>query len=511
MQAVPSNSIEQIYIHAMVQRLETSAADKPVLRYKDRDIGAADFLKSIYRYARALLSQGIDRTKLVALLAPNSPDAIAIRYAANLIGAAASYLSAPAIEDARRTLIEQIKPDLLVVFPETLRLLPSGLDTTTLAVGECGPAFRRIDLIAAEQSHSPLPCEARPCDLAVVISSGGSAGVPKGSCRDFSTYTRLVAVPSTADRRQLVNGHLAYLSEVLVDITLLSAGVVILRDEFEAEDTVRQIETQRITDLFLVEPQLFELMDCRNVERSDLSSLRNLVHVGASAPPTLRARANERLGPIIAHTYGASEAGLVSLLPADGQSIALPELLTCAGRILPGVDVRFRKRDGTLALREEVGTIEVRSPGIAQGYRNRPDLTEKAFNEGWYLSGDIGYLDQNSYLHVLGRAGDIEWRDDGRLITLTDIEETLCRMSSVRYAVVVRCRDQARRIAAIESWSGRAIVEEDCLRAVADVCGPEVARSLRIIKVDKVPRSEQGKPDRMAIEQLAESGCRKLK
>jgi acyl-coenzyme A synthetase/AMP-(fatty) acid ligase len=74
----------------------------------------------------------------------------------------------------------------------------------------------------------------------------------------------------------------------------------------------------RITDLFLAEPQLFELMDHQDVDRCDLSSLRSPVHVGALAPPVLRERARRRLGPVVGHTYGASEMGMVSALrPAE--------------------------------------------------------------------------------------------------------------------------------------------------------------------------------------------------
>lgn len=172
----------------------------------------------------------------------------------------------------------------------------------------------------------------------------------------------MVVVPSAADRRQLVNGKLAYLSQALVDTTLLGGGTVVLHDSFDAADTLATIEAERITDLFLVEPQLFELMDQADVDSTDLSSLRAVVHIGASAPPTLRRRARERLGPVIAHTYGASEIGIVSALPPAEHDPAQQDRFTCAGRIHPGVEVRFRRTDGTLAEAGEAGGIEVRSP-----------------------------------------------------------------------------------------------------------------------------------------------------
>ena len=200
------------YIARLVARL-AAAPHAALFTYRQQDVRAGEFLASVHRYARALQALGVARTSVVALLAPNAPDAIAIRYAANLLGAAACYLSAPPTVAARAALIGQVAPTHLVLFPETLHLLPRGLDLPILAVGDCGPSFPRLDGQAALLPDEPLACLARAQDLAVIISSGGSTGVPKGSCRDFASYTRMVTAPSPPDRRQLVNGHLAYLSE----------------------------------------------------------------------------------------------------------------------------------------------------------------------------------------------------------------------------------------------------------------------------------------------------------
>jgi fatty-acyl-CoA synthase len=311
----------------------------------------------------------------------------------------------------------------------------------------------------------------------------------------------MVVNPSPADRRQLVNGKLAYLSQVLVDTTLLGGGTVVLRDSFDADDTLAAIEDERITDLFLVEPQLFELMDHPDVGSTDLSSLRTVVHIGASAPPTLRRRARERLGPVVAHTYGASEIGIVSALSPAEYDPAHPERFTCAGRIHPGVDVRFRRPDGTFAMDGEEGSIEVRSPAMAAGYRHRPVEQSAAFRDGWYRTGDLGRLDDEGYMHILGRAVDITWTD-GVMISPTLIQDTLCRVPGVRYAVVVTDPETAARVAAVVPWPGSAVDADACRAAVAMEHGSEAAASLALVPLARVPRTEQGKPDRPAIRAL---------
>lgn len=500
----PISGTDAVYIDALITRLAQDC-DAVVLRYQGRDTTAAELRGSIFRYARALASVGIGRGSLVALFAPDCPDALAIRYATNLLGAAAVYLSAPSSPERRAELVAQTDPALLVVFPETADLLPIAVTARVAAVGiDLAGAPLRLDELAAAQPSGPMANQARPDDLAVIVSSGGTTGIPKLSWRTFAAYTTMVHAPSTADRRQLVNGHLAYLSQVLVDVTLLGGGFVVLENAFDAADTLAKIEAERITHLFLVEPQLFEVMDHPDVARRDLSSLRELTHVGASAPPTLRRRARERLGAVLAHAYGASEMGLVSVLSPAEHDLARSEVFTCAGRVRPGVDVRFRRDDGTLADPGEAGSIEIRSPAMAGGYHNNPVLQAVAFRDGWYRTGDLGLLDLDGYLHILGRAADISWID-GVMVSPTVVEDTLCQLSTVRYAVVVVGQEAGSRVAAVVPWPGSSVDPVQCRDAVSVQYGAAVAASVVVVPLERVPLTEQGKPDRVAIQQLGRS------
>jgi fatty-acyl-CoA synthase len=332
----------------------------------------------------------------------------------------------------------------------------------------------------------------------VIISSGGTTGVPKGSRRDFTAYTTNVTVPGPApDRRQLANGKLAYLTQILVDRTLLAGGTVILQDHFEPAATLDAIERERVTDLFLVEPQLFTLMDDPAVPGADLSSLRTLTHIGAMAAPVLRRRARMRLGPVVAHTYGASEIGIVSALsPAEHDR---PSRFRCAGRIQPGVGVRFRRPDGGLDPR--TGAIEVQSPAMAQGYRHRPAEEAQNFTAGWYRTGDLGALDPEGMLQILGRVTDI----GATGVSPVALQDTLCRQPSVRYAVLVADPDPGRGgwVAAAEAWPGGAVETAECHAALSAEYGEVTAAAVHVLPVGQIPRTEQGKPNRPAIRDAA--------
>jgi fatty-acyl-CoA synthase len=495
------NSVYIAKLLGALRRAERST----VLRYRDQGFSGEALLSLIFRYAQVLRDLGIRRGTLLGMFAPNRPEAIAIRYAAHVLGAATVYLSALPTESQRKALVDQIAPDLLVLFPETIRYLGQriGVPFVTIGIDQVG-SRGRLDVLAASASMDSIDVLADSNDLAVVSSSGGSTGVPKGSCRNFAAYTAMVSAKSPGDRIQLINGPLAYLSQVLVDITLLGGGRVVLRDAYQAADTLATIEAEKITDLFLVEPQLFELMDDPGIGAYDLSSLRSLTHIGASAPESLRVRARKRFGPIIGHAYGASEMGLVSVLAPIYHEASRPESFTSAGRIQPGVDVRFRQADGRLVDSGDIGdigVIEVRSPAMATGYRNNPGLSSRSFREGWYNTGDLGHLDADGLLHILGRAVDAQ-EINGALVTPTEIEEVLCQHLSIRYAVVIRDAVEQNTIAAVTAWPGLSVVDRVCRQAIMDRFGTAAA-SLLVVPVNRMPLTEQGKPDRTAIKQLA--------
>src|SRR4029079_5786862 len=119
----------------------------------------AELLASTYRYARALDGIGIGRGDLVALHAPNRPEALGVRYAAHLLGAATMYL--PALPEAhhRAALVELIAPDLLMRVAATTHLVPAGARGRVTVVGGAAPGARlRLNGPAPGTSAAPLPC-----------------------------------------------------------------------------------------------------------------------------------------------------------------------------------------------------------------------------------------------------------------------------------------------------------------------------------------------------------------
>ncbi|MEP6648723.1 MAG: fatty acid--CoA ligase family protein [Lapillicoccus sp.] len=252
--------------------------------------------------------------------------------------------------------------------------------------------------------------------------------------RGARAVRRTRAPPGRGDARVDPCSAFAYVSQVLIAQTLVGGGSVTLRDRFNPAVLLRVVEDEGITQLSLVEPLLAEFADHPDLANRDLSSLTRVSHIGANAPASFRTRLLARLGPILVNTYGASEAGMVSVLAAPDYSLDHPERLGTAGRPRPGVDVRIVTADGATASHDEPGVVEVRLPGMSSGYVGRPD--DPAFHDGWYTTGDLGYLDADGYLHIRGRAADAR-RGAGVTVLPLDLEDVACTHPDVVYAVAL--------------------------------------------------------------------------
>ena len=476
-----------------------AAGDDVLLTDDHGSVTGTEFAAEVNRLSRALAELGCGRGSRVGIAAGVSIPALAVRYAAGLLGSATVFC--PETADRFGAFVAIVRPDLTVV----RRRSPSEPLVTT-----CG---RTVDLdslarsSAISQAVDPtdgFAGRSRPDDLAVLISSGGTTGRPKASRRSFAGYLGLVTAEVNPARRQLVCTPLAYVAQVLVDQTLLGGGRVVLQDGFDPAAVLLAIETERITHVGLVEPLLARLVDHPDRAHRDLSSLQAVTHIGATAPAPLRRRWLEALGPVLVNPYGSSECGIATVLTAPDYGLTDDGRLASAGRALPGAVVRVERTGGTTAEADELGRVVVRTSGTACGYVG--ETPEDAFRpDGWFASGDLGSLDQDGYLTIRGRAAD-ERVVGGLSIMPIDLENALYAHPQVRYvaavpldtdphlpfgAVVTVARGSRLRAAELTGWVAR--------------WDPALAPAALAV-LDEVPVTEQGKPDRAAIADLISVG-----
>jgi fatty-acyl-CoA synthase len=474
-----------------------SEPDAVLVADRERRLTCAEFAGLAFRLARALEREGLERGDRVAILATISPEALAVRCAAALLGCTTMFCPDKGSDAGLRALLASIRADALIVFPETATAAAGAIGSGSIASVMSLGAAPTIDVdllaVADTMAADPVPSRARGGDLGVLVSSGGTTGKSKASRRSFAAYGRMIDVGRTRDRRLLVCMPVAYVSQVLADQVLVGGGTVVLCERFEPGTVLEMIERERITHVGLVEPALVELIDHPSLARRDLSSLVALSHIGADAPANLRRKLLERVGPVLAHPYGASEAGILSILAAPEYDLSHPELLATAGRVLPGVELHIQHPDGSEVPPGSEGAIVIRSPAAADGYALDPERS--GFRGGGYHTGDLGLLDADGYLHVRGRAADAREIDDSIVMPL-DVANAICAHPDVRYAVAVPAGRGFSSIVTLAPGSGAG---DQALREfIRDQYGDRLVPDA-VLVADRMPTTEQGKPDRVAI------------
>ncbi len=487
------------------QRILDHAVAQPtrvVLQDGQRQITARQLDHAVRGMAHRFAAEGVQAGCVVALAAPVSIEAIVARYAATLLGCITTLCPNPTVPDRLAEFLQLVEADVLICFPGAR----TAAEAASVQAGM--PALLHVEPLTPEDLAGHASDEGRDATdypvaaaaRAALVTSGGTTGGVKASHFTFEQWTHTVDTGPCPERRQLICTSLAHVSQAHVDQTLLGGGRIVLLEHFSPGDVLRTIGAERITHLCLVEPLLVKLADHPDVEHRDLSSLVAISHIGADASASLCRRLLGRLGVRPAHAYGASEVGIISLLDSRHYQVTEPDRLDTCGRPLDGVDVRIERADGTAAAAGEEGLIVVHSIRRAGGYVGSAD--QSAFRpDGWYATGDLGCLDVDGFLHVRGRARDR--RDvDGVAVMPLDVQEALCSHPAVRYAVTIPAAIQGDGFDALVLLEPAAKLTVDELRAdIRTRYGPHLVP--RVLAVaDRVPVTEQGKPDRREIREV---------
>ncbi|MFG2894145.1 AMP-binding protein [Streptomyces sp. NPDC048248] len=495
------------------ENLDALSADpaRELLVHQGRRVSAGEFRALVFRMARALGAQGVDRGQTITLLSGNLPETIAARYAANLLGARVNHLYNKLSADSQAAIVRDVETHALIVDPRMVERAEEIAGSASVpALLILGPSKTGTDLLelAAAQSGEPLPGRAQPQDVCTIRHTGGTTGHPKGICTTFAQARWFRGAPSdlpVGERRQLVCTTLAHAAGMIADSTINSGGTVVLLDDFDPATALAAIERERITDLFVLPPLLYQLMDHPDAPHTDTSSLRTLTYGGCQASPARIADAVRAFGPVLVQGYGQNEAGGISVLAPEDHDPLRPDRLRSAGKVLPGVEVAIRDASGRDLPTGEHGEICVRSPMVMQGYWKQPELTAEVLRDGWLHTGDVGHLDGEGYLTIVDRLKDMIVVVGGHVYT-TELEDLLNTHPDVLQSAVfgVRDADRTERVHAVVVRAPGSGVDDRELCAMVRSARGAMYEPARVTFTDALPLTDAGKPDKKELRTQAE-------
>jgi long-chain acyl-CoA synthetase len=229
----------------------------------------------------------------------------------------------------------------------------------------------------------------------------------------------------------------------------------------------------------------------------DVSSLRWLSHGSAPAATELLRRLGATFPAAdLMHIYGATETSpIVTLMPGEQDLLDGPRASSC-GQGAVGVEVRtVDAMTGEPCAPGEIGEVEVRGENVTAGYWNKPAETEAALRDGWYVSGDLGYLDEEGFLFLVDRSKDMIVTG-GENVYSAEVEEALYRHPAVSEAAVIaipheRWGEAVHAVVTVAS--GATVSVEELTRHCSTlIAGYKVPKSVDI-RVDPLPRTAVGK------------------
>ncbi|MFJ8250846.1 AMP-binding protein [Streptomyces sp. NPDC094466] len=343
-------------------------------------------------------------------------------------------------------------------------------------------------------------------DTGLLIYTSGSTGRPKGVALSHGNLwwhdaaTSRVIDTRLRDTALVVAPmfHIAGLSGFTLG-TLAHGGTVVLRRAFEPALALDDLVTHRVANLIGV-PAIYDaIAQVPGFATADLSALRTAVVGGAPVPSRL-AREYAARGVVLRQAWGMTEtAPLACIVPAE---LAL-EHPDAAGHSLPYTAVRLSDPATGVPVTapDTDGEIWVRGPQVFHGYWNNADATRQAIDEaGWFRSGDIGRLDGQGLLYVVGRIKDVII-SGGENIYPAEIENVLADCPGVREAAVVampHSRWTETPVAVVCPEGGEPLSTAD-VRAFAEGRLARYKTPTAVILRDTLPRNGSGKVDKPAL------------
>jgi acyl-CoA synthetase len=274
--------------------------------------------------------------------------------------------------------------------------------------------------------------------------------------------------------------------------TLLGAPCVVL-ERFTPEAALAAIEQFRVTILAAVSTQFIMLLNSPALERTDLSSLRVLYTGGEAVPYERALEWEQRTGSLVLQFYGSNETGALSRTTTrDPQQ----RRLTSAGRLIDSMRVRLCDEAGNDVTASGQGIPACRGPLTCRGYYGDVAANAKLYTrDGWMLTGDVGRIDADGYLSIVGRTADFIIRG-GKNISGPAVEDAVASHPAVALAAAVAWPDPVygeRVCAYVELRPGAALSLEDLAKYLAARGTTREWWPERLVVLEALPRASGGK------------------
>jgi long-chain acyl-CoA synthetase len=491
-------------VSTMLLEAAKQSPDHPALETRGGALKFGELARRVLAFAGKLRERGIGPGDGVGVMLTNVPEFVVTVYGAYANGSVVVPLNVMLTPPELRHVIVDSRLRLLVTWPEVLpRIMAAieGLEDPPRVVvlgpppaGWAGLCYRDL----AESAPTAEPHPLRDDTHVLTIYTSGTSGKPKGAMLSSGNLvSQAEMIGDGFDRREgdrvlcvLPLFH-AFALNSLFGTAIRFGATVVLHPRFDLEACVRSLREDRIA-WFAAVPTIYAYLLRYGMTCADtFPHLRHCLTGGAAMPAAVMRGFEERFGVPIYDSYGLSETTSCVCLnrPGPGRRKS-----GSVGKPFSGTEIRAVDESGRPLPPGGRGELIMRGPNLMLGYLNQPAATAKAIRDGWFHSGDIGYIDDDGFVHIVDRVKDLIIRG-GFNIYPREVEEVLHQFPGVAEAAVIGVDDEEKGelVRALIAPHPGQTLSEPALREFANSRLARYKQPSDYIFVDQLPKGPTGK------------------
>lgn len=462
----------------------------------------------IERITAYLNEMGIGQGDRIALLSPNHICYFDLLFACGQLGAIFVPLNWRLAANELNYILNDCKPSLLAVHPDFISVASIEITNEGISVLEIdGSEYLQLLNKEPEQDEAISSHLAnqdfRPKDPLAIIYTGGTTGRPKGVVLShmsiFWNAANTIISWNLTDKEitptYLPMFHTGGLNALSIPV-LMAGGTVVIARSFDAQSVIRLLKDQACTIALMVPTMYHMLIQTKEFMETDFPSMHTFLSGGAPCPHTIY-EAFAVKGVAFKEGYGATESGPNNFFIRPNEAVHKPG---CVGKPMILSQAKVINAQGEEAAVGEVGELLLSGSHLFEFYWNEPEISAKAFHNGWFRTEDLGKKDANGDYYIVGRRKDMIITG-GENVYPIEVETLIAGHPAVSSAAVVGLPDDKWGeivVAAIVLRSDHTMTEDELRAYCAESIGKyKIPKKIKFVA--QLPITDVGKLDKNKI------------
>ncbi len=480
-------------------------AAQPFLITPTQTWSYGDLIAASAKTARALASLGVKPGERVAVQVEKSAQALMLFFGVNRLGAVYLPLNTAYTTAEVSYFLSDAEPALVVVDParaEAIAAVAGQARVLTLDTQGHGSLWDAV--AAADDAPCDIFCNGD--DLAAILYTSGTTGRSKGamlSHRNLASnaatlvdYWRFTSSDVLLHALPIFHTHGLF---VATNIIAMAGASMIFLPKFDIDEIMRTLP--QATTMMGVPTFYSRLLAHPNFSRATVAHMRLLISGSAPLSAEVHKEFTARTGHKILERYGMTETNMNTSNPYDGDRIP-----GSVGLPLPGISVRVADPESGRVLGVgEIGVVEIKGPNVFMGYWRQPEKTAAEFRaDGYFISGDLGYFDDQGYLYLVGRGKDLIITG-GFNVYPAEIETALDALPEISESAVIGLPHQDFGEAVTAVVVAKGVIDETKIQHTLGETLAKFKVPKRVLVLDELPRNAMGKIQKNALRERYKS------